>query len=139
MTCRTSILIALLAASASAQMLDSRFLLDLQAARDPLLAHPNLIRLWTREAAESLELSGSNVVSWTDIKNGVRATNLTESARPYVRTSPQGLDEVYFDGADWLDFPAVASTNVTILVAGTLRADQTFYSVGSSLSEGGFD
>lgn len=124
MTPRRAILAVLLAAALPAAAGDVRAWLYRSAAAesDTMLGHPNCVAYW--DAALGVELDGTNVVSWTDQKNGIVAAATNDAMRPYfVSGNFGGAGSLLFDGTKALNLSAdVELSNSTTFVIGW-RAD----------------
>lgn len=60
-----------------------------------------LLGFWDAETASSVSLSGSNVVTWTDLVGGYGATQATSGSQPLYSTNNfNGRPSVVFDGID---------------------------------------
>lgn len=67
----------------------------------PLDLGSSLLAWWDAEAAGSLSLSGSSVLSWIDLKGGLALTPPSSGARPlWQATAFNGRPMVTFDGSD---------------------------------------
>lgn len=68
----------------------------------------SLLAYWDADTASSLTLSGSNVTTWADVKNGYAVTQAVSGSKPiYSATGLNNRGAVTFDGTD--DFLELAS------------------------------